>query len=316
MKIDIDGVQAFVLVAERGGFHKAAAELHLSQTALSRRVQKLERYLGLRLLDRTTRSVALTRVGREFLPRAARLVADLAGSLERLKDMSRAGSGEVIVACIPSMTYQQLPQVIRGYAERHPGNRVRLLDRSSAEVIDAVRTGEAEIGIGLKLGPTPDLDEATVGKDPFVLYCRADHPLSVRREVTWKDLLGVDLVTIGGASGNRALLEHRLRRYAIDLDGRFEVEHPSTAVSLVASGVGAAVLPAATLLTGSFPDVMRVPLARPIVHRTIVRFVRRGLTLSPAAHAFNDMLATDLAAPAWGPSAGGDARARRRPVRD
>jgi len=192
------------------------------------------------------------------------------------------------------MAYQQLPRVIRSYAARYPANRVRLLDRSSAQVVDAVRMGEAEIGIGLKLGPVPDLDEATVLKDPFVLYCRADHPLSTRRETTWKELRGFDLVAISGASGNRTLLDHRLQRHGIDLHGRFEVEHPSTAIALVASGVGAAVLPTTTLLPGSFPDVRRVALGHPVVQRTIVRFVKRGASLSPAAQAFHDLLATGL----------------------
>jgi len=294
MKLDIDGVQAFVLVAELGGFHKAAEKLHLSQTALSRRIQKLERYLGLRLLDRTTRSVALTRVGREFLPRATRVVDDLAGSLARLKEIARDASGDVVVACVPSMAYQQLPHVIRTYVERHPGNRVRLLDRSSTQVAEAVRSGEAELGIGLQLGPDPYLVVETMLRDPFVLYCRSDHPASERKEIAWKELRHYDLVAISGASGNRALLDRQLQRHGIDLHGRFEVEHPSTAVSLVAAGVGAAVLPASILLADSFPDVRRVRLSQPVVQRTILRFVRRGVTLSPAAQAFHDMLSGAL----------------------
>lgn len=311
MKLDIDGVQAFVLVAELGGFHKAAEKLHLSQTALSRRIQKLERYLGLRLLDRTTRSVALTRVGREFLPRATRVVEDLAGSLARLKEVARDASGDVVVACIPSMAYQQLPQVIRAYAARYPGNRVRVLDRSSTQVAEAVRSGEAEIGIGLELAPDPALTEATILRDPFVLYCRADHPVSGRQTIGWRDLRDLDLVAISGASGNRALLDHRLRRHGIDLHGRYEVEHPSTAISLVAAGVGVAVLPAATLLEGTFPDVRRVKLAHPVVQRDIVRFVRRGVTLSPAAQALHAMLDEALPGAARG-TAGRTATRRAR----
>ena len=77
VKIDIDGIQAFVLVADLGGFSKAADQLHLTQTALTRRIQKLEAYLSVRLLDRTTRSVHLTAVGREFLPQARRLVNEM-----------------------------------------------------------------------------------------------------------------------------------------------------------------------------------------------------------------------------------------------
>jgi len=88
MKIDFDGVQAFVVVAELGGFNRAARELHVSQTALTRRIQKLESYLGLKLLDRTTRRVELTAVGRDFLPQARAMVQEMTAAVERLKDMS------------------------------------------------------------------------------------------------------------------------------------------------------------------------------------------------------------------------------------
>ena len=85
MKIDFDGIQAFVLVAELGGFSRAADRLHLTQTALTRRIQKLEAYLSVRLLDRTTRSVQLTAVGRDFLPQARRLVDETTSAVDRLK---------------------------------------------------------------------------------------------------------------------------------------------------------------------------------------------------------------------------------------
>ena len=104
MKIDFDGVQAFVAVADLGGFNKAAEQLHITQTALTRRIQKLETYLALKLLDRTTRRVELTAVGRDFLPRARSIVADMTSAVERLKDMSQHARGHITLACIPSMT--------------------------------------------------------------------------------------------------------------------------------------------------------------------------------------------------------------------
>ena len=113
MKIDFDGIQAFVLVAELGGFSRAADQLHLTQTALTRRIQKLEAYLAVRLLDRTTRSVQLTAVGRDFLPQARRLVDETTSAVDRLKDMSRLGKGNVAIASIPTMAHHTLPAVIR-----------------------------------------------------------------------------------------------------------------------------------------------------------------------------------------------------------
>jgi len=310
MKLDIDGIQAFTLVAELGGFRKAADRLHLSQTALTRRIQKLERYLGLRLLDRTTRSVALTSVGREFLPQATRLVDELTRSVDRLKDMSRWATGDVTVACVPSMAYQRLPSVIRAYAARFPGNRVRLLDRSSSAVAEAVLQGEAELGIHILDRTQSDLVTQGLMQDPFVLFCRDDHPASRFERMTWTQLREIDLIAISGASGNRALLDHQLRRRGIDVRGRWEVEHPSTAIALVAAGVGAAILPEATLLAGAHPHVRSVPLQGPVIRRTLVLVRRRGAALSPAAQAFHDLLAADMV-----PAATGRTRPRKESVR-
>jgi DNA-binding transcriptional LysR family regulator len=86
MKIDTLGVQAFIAIAEHGGFQRAAASLHITQTALSRRLQNLEAFLGVRLVERSTRSVALTRIGADFLPRARRLLSELASALTEIRD--------------------------------------------------------------------------------------------------------------------------------------------------------------------------------------------------------------------------------------
>src|SRR5262245_26418882 len=86
VRLDTLGVEAFLAIAEQGGFRKAAATLHITQTALSRRLQNLENLLGVRLVERTTRSVALTRIGEDFLPRARRLMGDLTSALVELRE--------------------------------------------------------------------------------------------------------------------------------------------------------------------------------------------------------------------------------------
>ena len=98
MKIDFAGVQAFVGVAELGGFSRAAQQLNLTQTALTRRVQKLEAYLGVKLLDRTTRSVELTVVGREFLPKAQAIVGEMTTAVGELRQRARSASGGFALA--------------------------------------------------------------------------------------------------------------------------------------------------------------------------------------------------------------------------
>ncbi len=312
MKLDIDGIQAFVLIAELGGFQKAAERLNLTQTALSRRIQRLEEYLGLKLLDRTTRSVALTVVGRTFLPQAERLVEELTRSVDQLKNMSRSASGNVTMACMPSLTYQRLPLVMRKYAEKHPGNRVRILDRTSSLVAEAVRQGQAEFGVMILLSRDADLVEEPIIEDPFMLFCLNTHPLSALERMTWKDLHGVDLITFGGASGNRVFLDFQLASRRIDVRGRFEVEQLSAAIGLVAAGVGVAILPASILLARTHPEVRQVPLVNPVIKRPIGLVRRRGISLSPAAQALYDLLAQELKSSASGRGAMAASRKRGR----
>jgi DNA-binding transcriptional LysR family regulator len=298
MKIDFDGIQAFVLVADLGGFGKAANQLHLTQTALTRRIQKLEGYLAVRLLDRTTRSVRLTAVGREFLPQARRLVLETTSAVDRLKDLSRLGKGNITIASVPTMAHHTLPAVIREYATRHPGNRIRIIESNAADVGRTVLHDQAEFGITIQLERTPDLLEEAILREPFMFFCRDEHPLSKHKSVKWRELGETELIMVGGLSGNRALLDHQLARNRLSLSGTYEVEHLSTAIGLVAAGVGSAILPYSTIQEGSYPRVRRIPLLAPVIGRTIVLIRRKGATLSPASQIFYDMLARRLLATA------------------
>ena len=295
MKIDFDGIQAFVLVADLGGFSRAADRLHLTQTALTRRVQKLETYLAVRLLDRTTRSVQLTAVGREFLPQARRLVDEATSAVDRLKDMSRLGQGNVAIASIPTMAHHTLPAVIRAYGKAHAGNRIRIIESNAADVSRAVLHDQAEFGITIELERRADLVEEPVLREAFMFFCLDEHALARSKSVTWSDLAGSDLVLVSGLSGNRALLDYQLARKRLRLSGRYEVEHLSTALGLVAAGVGSAILPYSTIQDGTYPRVCRIPLVKPVISRNLVMIRRRNATLSPAAQQFYDMLAQELA---------------------
>src|SRR5262244_4615623 len=98
MRIDTLGLEAFVAIAEQGSFQKAAGALHITQTALTRRLQNLESLLGVMLVERTTRSVALTRLGLDFLPQARRLIGDLSAVLTEIRETGRTQRGHVAIA--------------------------------------------------------------------------------------------------------------------------------------------------------------------------------------------------------------------------
>ena len=291
MKIDFDGVQAFVVIAELGGFSRAAAELHITQTALTRRIQKLEQYLGLKLLNRTTRRVELTPVGREFLPQARSIVTDMTRAVERLKDMSRRSAGQIVLACIPSMTSHVLPGLIRAYAARYPDNRIRLHDGSSDEVRQAVLAGKAELGIAIQSETHPELAETVLFADPLVFVCRSPHPLEDEKSVRWTDMRDNDLIGISSFMATRVFMDYQLAKRGIRLHGNYEVQHHATAINLVAAGVGSAILPASTIREGDRPGLRKIALTQPVVRRKVVLLQRRDAVLSPAAEAFRELMA-------------------------
>jgi DNA-binding transcriptional LysR family regulator len=150
MRIDTLGVQAFVAVAEHASFQRAAASLHITQAALSRRLQNLEAFLGVKLVERTTRSVALTQTGRDFLPRARRLMAELSAALTEIRETGKSMRGDVTIACIQTVSVHYLPRIVQRYAALHPENRLRILDYPSPDVEAAVLRREAEFGVNME----------------------------------------------------------------------------------------------------------------------------------------------------------------------
>ncbi|HZZ12045.1 MAG TPA: LysR family transcriptional regulator [Paraburkholderia sp.] len=290
MKIDTLGVQAFVAIADRGSFQAAADSLHVTQTAITQRLRKLETYLGVSLIERTTRSMALTGTGRNFLPQARRLLGELADALVDIRETGLARRGDVSIACVPTVGVQYLPRILQAYSAHYPHNRIKVFDHASSAVEASVLRREVEFGINIAGERHPELDSVPLTEDRYVLICHEDHPLARRRRIAWQQLQPYPLIFAGEVSGNRALLDAALDTRGLALRSFYEVQRSSTAVGLVAQGVGAAVVPALALQKGAYPTVRCVELVRPAVSRTLVLVMRKTAQLSPAAQALYDMI--------------------------
>ena len=290
MKVDTLGVQAFIAVAEHAGFQRAAEELHISQTAVTRRLQNLESHLGVKLIERTTRSVALTAIGSDFLPQAKRLVGELSNALTEIAESGKARRGDVSIACVPTAGIQFLPRIIQEYSASFPDNRITILDHSSSAVADAVVRREAELGINLAQTHHPDLISTRLLTDQFALICRDDHPLANKKSVAWKQLASYPLIFAGEANANRSVLDQELGSSKIKLQLFYEVQRSSTALGLVAEGVAIAVVPRLAVQKGAYPRLRAVALVDPIISRALVLVTRKAAQLSPAAQALHELI--------------------------
>ncbi|KVH54393.1 LysR family transcriptional regulator [Burkholderia cepacia] len=290
MKIDTLGVQAFVAIADGGTFRQAADTLHVTQTAITQRLRKLETFLGVALVERTTRRTTLTEIGRRFLPQARRLLNELSDALTEIRETGLSQRGDVTIACVPTVGVQYLPRILRAFSAHRPHDRVKILDHASASVLQAVLHREAEFGIGIAGDQHPELVNVPLTSDPYVLVCRDDHPLAKRRRIRWAALQPHPLIFAGEVSGNRGLLDGALKTSGVSLHSFYEVQRSSTALGLVAEGLGAAVVPKLAIQKNAYPMIRTIELVEPAVSRTLVLVTRRSAQLSPAARALYDMI--------------------------
>jgi DNA-binding transcriptional LysR family regulator len=153
-----------------------------------------------------------------------------------------------------------------------------------------VQRREAEFGINMADVQFSDLDSTAIVADRFGLVCRRDHPLARRRSLRWDQLQGHVLVVPGGGSSNRPLLDAVLGRLGIQLPATYEVQRSTTAVGLVAQGLGAAIVPQLSFPPGAYPQLRLIALVEPVVERNFVLLRRKGAVLSPPAQALHDLI--------------------------
>jgi DNA-binding transcriptional LysR family regulator len=290
MKLDTLGIQAFVSIADHASFQQAADELHISQTAVTRRLQNFETHLGTKLIERTTRHVSLTQTGSDFLPQARRLMGELSNAVAEIAESGKARRGNVSIACVPTAGIHFLPKIIQDYSASFPNNRITILDHSSAAVADAVLRREAELGINVAQTHHSDLMSSRLLTDEFAMICRDDHPLATKRSIAWRQLAPYPLIVAGEANANRGVLEQALAHRNFKLQLFYEVQRSSTALGLVAEGIAIAVVPRLAVQKGAYPRLRAIALVDPVVSRSLVLVVRKTAQLSPAARALYDLI--------------------------
>jgi len=289
INFDLQQLQAFIAVAERGSFRAAADQIHLSPPALSRRIEKLESIIGTRLFNRTTREVELTSIGRVFLERARAAIDDLESAILGISDIASTRSGRVTVACVPSAAIYFLPQVIRTFSAKYPAIRIRVIDESMNQTLQSVLAGESDFGIGFMNTLMPEIAFEGLHDDPFVVAMRRDHPLAKRSSVNWSQIESEQLISVARSSGNRQLLDDVMSKMGLHPHFAFEVSHIGTLLGMVEAGLGIAAVPR-TSLPANHPSVIGLPLRKPGISRSLGLLRKQGSTLRPAAAMFHEHL--------------------------
>lgn len=296
MNLDVRQLRAFVTVAECGSFTRAAASLHLSQPALTVQIRKLEDVLGLRLFDRNTRMVALTRNGAELLPGLGRILRELDGVLAETRQLSTIERGIVRLALLPSFASGVLPEAIAGFRAAHPGVGFVIRDVIASEVAELVAGGAADLGLTGGAVPHADLEILLRGSDRMHAVYPEGHPLAGLATIGIADLASYPLVLMDTATSVRQVVDRAFADAGLSPCIGAEVTYMASAVGMVRAGLGVAVLPGSAMEVRAEHSLRSQQIEGDGFVRPIAVVKRRRRALPPASERFLAELARILAA--------------------
>jgi DNA-binding transcriptional LysR family regulator len=286
MDLSLRQIRAFVYVAELGTFTRAAAMLHVSQPALTVQIRNLEGALRSRLFDRNSRSVELTRAGRDLLPLLQRALQDLDAVVANTHATSAGRGGMVRIASLPSFAASLLPDVILACRTKNPGLGFVVRDAVAERVTELVRNEDVDIGLTGGEVPTAEVDVLLRTKDRLCLVFPEGHAIGRGRRLRIEDLVDLPLVLTDPATSVRAHVEaafHALGRRPLIA---CETTYMMTAVAMVRAGLGFTILPASAREIRAEPTLRRRPIDGPAFVRTITIIKKRNRTLPRACDPF------------------------------
>lgn len=285
MKMTIKQLRAFLAVAHTLNFAQASERLSISQPALSLAIRGLEEALGGPLLMRTTRHVSLTPEGDIFFPLARRLLADWENAEEAMHLRFTLQLGKVSIAAMPSFAGNLLPAVLKAFRQRYPGVNIAVHDVINETVLEMVQEGRVEMGVAFEPELADSLHFTPLGSDRFVAIVPAESPLAQKSQLSWRELLHLDFITLQRPSAVRLLLEQSLAQAGHRLDVAYESHQLVTVGKMVASGLGASAVPALCIQQMRELGAVCVPLVAPTIERRvgILRLKQHQLSHAAAA---------------------------------
>lgn len=299
--MDAANLAAFAAVAKHQSFSSAATELHLTQPAMTKRIQTLEQYLGVRLFDRVGRRVTLTEAGRILLPKAHQWLADLDDMRRTLADFASLTTGQLTGTLTMGTSHHiglhRLPKALRAFSDQYPQVHLDIHFIDSEQAYEAVLSGELELGIAT-LPPIADerLLSNVIWHDPLSFVAASNHPLialAQQRPLLASDLAEHQAILPAENTFTRQIAERMFAQQGLTLRASMETNYLETIKMMVSIGLGWSLLPS-NLCDN---DVHALPVAGVNIHRELGVLYHPKRSLSRAASVMLALLQQESDAP-------------------
>ena len=281
--LKLKDLRYLVAVADARHFGRAAERTFVSQPTLSAQIKKLEEYLGVQLIERAPKRVALTAAGEQIVERARRIVEASEEIVELAKGHSDPLAGRLRVALLPTIGPYLLPNVASKLRKQLPRLELMLYEYQTDVMLEKLHAGEIDVGILALPVPLDGLDTYELYKEPFMVAMPANHRLSTRKSIRVEDLRDETLLLLEDG--------HCLRDQALDICSGaglnekqdFRATSLETLRQMVASGVGITLLPelAGRGAYGAARGVTIKPFVKPVPTRTIGAVWRKSSARRP-----------------------------------
>lgn len=291
--MNIAQVRTFLSVVEHGSFSAAARAMSLSQPAVTMQLQSLEADVGATLLDRKYRKVELTEAGKALLPFARKMIEDVEAAREEIARLSESVTGRLRLAASTTPGQYVLPGLLGQFLAGHNMVTISLRVMDTSEVVEAVESGEADLGVTGAEIRGAKVSHERLGTDELVLICSPTHRFTVNAPVDLTEVVSEPFVMREEGSGTRLVMESELALADIepgDIHVITELGTGEAIVNAVEGGLGVAVVSswvaAKALKLGT---VHRIDIAPFPVRRPFYVVSPRG-TMTRAARAFLEHL--------------------------
>lgn len=291
--LKLKDLRYLVAVADTRHFGQAAARCFVSQPTLSAQLKKLEEYLGVQLIERHPRRIALTEAGSQVVARARRII-EASDEIVTLAETRRDPlAGRLRMALLPTVGPYLLPLVAQRIRRKLPRLELLLYEYQTGPMLDHLQAGDIDVGVLALPVASDGLMERQLFDEPFVVAVPEQHELAKRRSVKPGDLNGETLLLLEDG--------HCLREQALDICSRIDAQEKQdfratsleTLRQMVASGSGITLLPllASTGAYGNARGVTTVPFAAPAPARHVGALWRRTSARGPAIEAVCEVIA-------------------------
>ena len=287
MRYDLPDLRLVAAIADSGSLTRAAEQVHLAPSSASHRLTQLEAALGVPLFQRHARGLTPTPAGESLLRHARQVFAQLEQMHADLAPYASGVHSQVTVFANTNAINCFLPEDLGDFLREHPHVRVSLEEQPSPAIVQAVASGQVEIGVVAAEGTFGELETLPYRRDRLVLVVPAGHPLAGRDEVAFAEVLGEPFVCLHAGSAIHTFMMNHAARLGGRLDVRIQVRSFNAVCRMVAAGVGIGMVPRSAAVHG----LKTVRISDPWAPRDLQLCVRSRAALSPAAVALLDHLA-------------------------